>query len=146
LTNLGDATPLDYGGYFVFGDETGIYPPEAELLEPPDDDTDPDAQHARWTVYRVVLEPCTDRDGVLSDNPAHPELPAWFADSLSDIARSMDYPVARLRADLCGAAEIGRAHAYRAIASYHGWENFDSYPLTLTRAETVARLRRHGVK
>ena len=33
VTNLGDASPLDYGGLFVYIDETGVYPPEMERVE-----------------------------------------------------------------------------------------------------------------
>ena len=77
LANIGDVHPIEYGGYFVFVDETGVYPPEAELLISPDSDDAPEG----WVAYRFILDPCTYVDGILSDNHFHPELPAWFADA-----------------------------------------------------------------
>lgn len=38
IANLGDTHPITYGGYFIFIDETGVYPPKAELLQEPSDD------------------------------------------------------------------------------------------------------------
>ena len=42
IANLGDVNPIDYGGYFVYIDTTGVYPPEAELLIAPSDNDDDD--------------------------------------------------------------------------------------------------------
>jgi len=151
IDNLGDASPIDYGGYFVFRDTTGVYEAEAELLESPDDDDSPEG----WTVHRIVLARCTLTDGILSDNPAHPLYPAWFATPeerratrpqdttyLANVARTMDYPLDELTEDLCSADPIDRANAYRAIGDYHGWANLDSYPLTFhNRAEVEARYK-----
>ena len=39
LANLGDANPIDYCGYFVYRDETGVYRDEAEKLISPDEAT-----------------------------------------------------------------------------------------------------------
>jgi len=137
--NLGDVHPLDYGGFFVFEDETGVYPPEAELLIGPVDDE-------QYTVFRFILERCTLINGILSDNKFHPELMAWFGyrdkdrpqdSDLNDVARYADMPnIAEL---LCSESAIDRAHAYRAIGEYHGFGNLDSYPLTLTRVEAQKR-------
>lgn len=38
ITNLGDASPVDHGGAFVYRDKTGVYGVELEHLEPPSDD------------------------------------------------------------------------------------------------------------
>ena len=151
IANLGDVNPLDYGGLFVVVDETGVYPPEMERLEPDSDDED-----CMYTVHRVVLDRCTYINGILSDNPFHPECSAWFAAPesrrdkrpqdtcyLSNVAECMDCTVADLQANLISEEPVVRAHAYRMIADYHGWGNFDSYPLTLTyqkAEERVARL------
>jgi hypothetical protein len=51
VANLGDASPIDHGGYFVFKDKTGVYPCEAEYLEPP-----PDDGGKEWTIHRIVLD------------------------------------------------------------------------------------------
>ena len=32
IAQLGDVNPIDYGGYFIYEDETGVYPPEGEKL------------------------------------------------------------------------------------------------------------------
>jgi hypothetical protein len=152
LANLGDVNPIEYGGYFIFEDGTGVYDPQGEYLEAPDDDT------GTWYVYRFDLDRCTlttsepDHDGstytVLSDNPYHPLHPAWFArkdpkrpqdSGLEDVANFTGQDVAELEAALCSEDVIERAHAYRDIGSYHGFDNLDSYPLTLTRAEVDAR-------
>src|SRR3954468_13143056 len=34
VVNIGDETPLEYGGAFVFVDETGVYSPEMEVYNP----------------------------------------------------------------------------------------------------------------
>jgi len=141
LANLGDAHPLEYGGLFVYEDETGVYPPEMERLERVSDDDD-----SRLEVRRVVLEPCTWKKGVLSDNPYHPGIKAWFADKLQNISASMDYPVKSLRDDLCSKEPLRRASAWRAILDYHGWENGDSYPLILSQREAKERYAKKGVE
>jgi hypothetical protein len=144
LENLGDASPVDYGGYFVYADRTGVYTEEAELLEAPDDDDAPEG----WTVYRVTLDRCKLHNGHLIPYAYDASWPhpvsayvEWFDTNLDDVAASMDYhPVEKLRADLCAANPVRRAHAYRALGDYHGWENFDSDPLTFhDRAEVEAR-------
>lgn len=132
IANLGDVNPIDYGGYFVYRDRTGVYTEEAELLIADCDDS-PDS----WTVYRFPLDRCTLTDGVLSDNGYHPEYPAWFADSLDGVASMIGQDPAELRSDLCSADPLVRARAYQAIGEYHGFENLDSYPLTFTSRSEV---------
>ena len=141
VANLGDKNPIDHGGLFVLIDETGMYPPEMERLEPLIGD--------KWEVRRVVLDPCTwnEATGVLSDNKYHPDHAAWFAQPeserkerpqdttyLQDVCDSMDY---ELIADFCSGDPIRMANAYRAVLDYHGWENGDSYPLEFTSCEEV---------
>lgn len=100
---VGDVNPVDYGGGFIFVDETGVYPPELELIEvdesafsdEPDDEPEFDedgelindfdeleqanSDKGKWTVYRFSLERCTYQNGILSDNKFHPDHAAWFA-------------------------------------------------------------------
>jgi hypothetical protein len=134
LRNLGDASPVDHGGYFVYTDETGVYPPEAEVLVSPDDD-----EGGEWMVYRFPLERCTYIDGILSDNKFHPAKPAWFA-TLADVASSMDTTEDELIEQFTSDDPLKLAEAYRAVGDHHGFENFDSYPLTFTdRAEVEER-------
>jgi hypothetical protein len=114
LANLGDQSlshgNVDHGGYLIYVDETGAYPPEGEYVEAPDD-----------------------------DNPYHPEVAAWFADDLAQVAESAGLEWMTLRNWLCDEAVLDRARAYEAIGNYHGFENLDGYPLTLTRAEADER-------
>ena len=130
VANLGDVNPLDYGGYFVYVDETGVYQPEAELLREYDES---------YTVHRFRLEQCTLTDGILSDNSFHPSHPAWFADSLVSI--KVYGGTEDLIPLLCSADPIQRAIAYQAIGDYHGFENLDSYTITLTRKEVKKRYK-----
>ncbi len=82
LTNIGDATPLEYGGCFLYNDRTGVYAPEMERIELVDESN----PRSKYTIHRVILDRCTFIGGVLSDNKFHPEMSAWFADSLPSIA------------------------------------------------------------
>jgi hypothetical protein len=121
LANLGDANPAEEGGVFVYQDETGVYPPEAEVLEP--------HRRGRWKIYRVVLDKCTFIDGVLSDNKFHTDKPAWFADKVDGVINTCDCP--KIIEWLCGDDVVDRARAYQSLWEYFGLENFDGYPLTL---------------
>lgn len=131
VDNLGDASPLEHGGLFLYTDRTGVYPPEMERVEP--------SIGKRFEVRRVVLAPCTFVNGVLSDNPYHPDHPAWFATDLPGVASSMGCELDELRARFCSTEPRERASAWCDVLDYHGWENGDSYPLELTRKEAEAR-------
>jgi hypothetical protein len=161
VANLGNVNPLEHGGYFVYVDETGVYEAEGELLLAPHED---DCGQCRTTcfndydqciyecechnyqVYRFSLDQCTLIDGILSDNKFHPDEMAWFGyrdkdrpqdSDLNDVAKFADMPdIAEL---LCSKNPVDRAFAYRAIGEYHGLENLDTYPITLSRAEAEER-------
>lgn len=134
LANLGDVSPVDYGGYFVYEDTTGVYDPEVELLVSPDND------EGEWTVYRFGIPRCTLIDGVMSDNEFHPELKAWFADDLAQVAQCFGMTLEELQRNFISDSLVERARAYQAVGIYHGFENFNSYPLTFNcRAEVEAR-------
>jgi hypothetical protein len=153
LDVLGDVNPIDHGGMLVYQDETGVYAPEAVVIVAliKDYEDDPD----RWIVYRFPLERCTYINGVLSDNPFHPEHPAWFATPesrrverpqdttyLSRVADNEGMEIEELIAAFCSADPIERAAAYEAIGSYHGFINLDHDPITdFDRSEMEAR---HG--
>lgn len=141
VAQLGDAHPLDYGGLFVYEDQSGVYPPECAKLVPPED-SEADSPVAKWTEYRFILEPCTFINGILSDNKFHPEHPAWFADSLESVASFIGQSKADLIVALVDGSAKDKAWAWESISEYHGFGNLDSYPLTLTRAEVEARYPR----
>jgi hypothetical protein len=144
LQNLGDADPINFGGYFIFEDTTGVYEPEAEWLEAPDTDD------GTWYVYRFALDrlkmveddrtiylvPDAYRDGW--PHPVH-QYDEWFHDDLAKVAESNGQTLAELRQAFCSDNPLDRAWAYRALGEYHGFENLDSYPLRLTRAEAEER-------
>lgn len=138
IAQLGDASPTEYGGHWVFIDETGVYPPEAEVLFVDEEGDRPNI------AYRYPLEKCYWNDGVLSDNKYHKDHPAWFADDLDMVSRCMDEDHDNMIDSLCNDGQTdrevcNRANAYHSIGSYHGFENFDGYPLQLSQQETESR-------
>lgn len=145
IANLGDASPLDYGGYFVYRDKTGVYEEEAELLLV-DDEQD---ENSTYTVYRIMLERSKLIDGYLvpfryDRTWTHPleRYDEWFHERLNDVASSIGSTKEELERALISADPLVRADAYRAIGDYHGWENLDPSPLTgLTRKDVEERYR-----
>jgi hypothetical protein len=158
VSNLGDASPLDYGGDFLFIDETGVYPPELEHLELADP-TVQDDDKLRYTIHRVVLENCTFVKGVLSDNKFHPDYPVWFArkdpehkarhgydqwSRFCDTAKSVEMTGKQLAKQFCDEDPEQRALAWKLIIDANGWHEFDEYPHTnMTRKEVIERYKEH---
>lgn len=163
VANLGDVNPIEHGAHFVLRDKTGAYDPEAEVADRLDEEN-------RWYVWRYSLPKCTygimdggifkplsapQEDGILSDNRFHPECTAWFAQEesrkserpqdstyLSCIADSFECKIDVLIGMFTSDDIVERALAYKMVADYHGLENFDSYPLVLTKKEISDRYRR----
>lgn len=145
LAQLGDANPIEYGGFFVYCDETGVYPEEAELLISPEEDT------GTWIVYRFVLDRLkrAGEDGQylvpFAYEPTTWKYPVrqydeWFNEDLSRVASFVGQDVEEMRDMLCSGDAVERAFAYRSIGEYHGFLNLDSYPVTFnTREEVEAR-------
>lgn len=133
VMNLGDINPIEHGGKFVLRDKTGRYAPEMEVVEK--------VYHRKneWQVWRFCLEPHTYINGVLSDNPYHPEEPVWYADDIEEVAETFDIEGAELIALLCSDDPEGRARGYEYLWGYHSSDNFDSYPLELDREEVEER-------
>jgi len=140
VANIGDATPIDYGGAFVFRDTTGVYAPELEVLQEPCDDGP-----EKWTVHRFSLETCTYENGVLSDNKFHKDHAAWFAseDDLASLASYTGQDVSQLIELFCSDDPMERAFAWQNVGQYWGYDNLDGYPLTLSRIEVLGRYSRH---
>lgn len=140
IANIGDVNPIDHGGCFVFKDETGVYPPEMENLEAPDDDD------GKWIIHRVILERLKIGQGGKLIDFDHDESKsygheAWFGKSLHRVASFAGSSVEEIRADLCSEDPLRRAQAYRDIYSYHGWVEGDQYPLELSRFEVEKRYK-----
>lgn len=135
MANLGDRSPIEYGGYFVYVDTTGVYPPEAEYLNAPNSDNSPEP----WTLHRFVLEPCTYQNGILSANKFHPDHPVWFADRLDGLAAFIGSTREDLIKEFCSENPIDRAHAWRDVGEYHGFENLDGYPHHYSKRSDLPR-------
>lgn len=133
VANLGDVDPIEHDGFFVYTDRRGIYPPEAEVL------VRLDTEPTSWQTYRFALESCTYIDGVLSDNALHPDTAVWFADRLSDVARSVDMPLPDMLNGFTSEDPIARAWCWRAVGDYFGYENLDSYPVTYRKRSELPR-------
>lgn len=147
IGTVGDVNPLDYDGGFIYEDETGVYPAELEYIARTGKDS--------WKVFRWPLDRC---EAVTVDGktllvpfgfPTRADLPhpitdydEWFNSDLESAAASMSRNVDEFRADLCTENLNMRAAAYLDLALYHGFENFDSYPLTFaSRKELEARYK-----
>lgn len=141
VANYGDANPLDHGGKFLFIDETGVYPPELEIVEPTgSEDSDGDFENYEWEVHRFRLERCTYVNGVLSNNQFHQDHPAWFASDLAGVVSCCDTTVEKLIQQLTSDDPKDRAVAYLDLIGYHGPYEFDQYPLHFDdRKEIEAR-------
>lgn len=159
VANLGEADLEEGAAYLVFRDTTSVYPPEAEYVSALVDERG--EPNGRYAIYRIVLEPHTFVGGVLSDNPSHPDYPAWYAardpehrrrhgydqwTRFCQIADSNDMEPEGLAGWFCSDDPVYRAMAYREMADFHGWFEFDDQPLELTRDEVVERYRRHGLE
>jgi hypothetical protein len=150
VANLGDVNPIDYGGYFVYRDTTGVYPEEAELLLV---DESADGESDTWTVYRFILDRLKQvKTGEaiylvpirFDDSWPHAvsQYDEWFHEDLARVASYTGQTLQELRAAFCSENATDRASAYQAIGDYHGFDNLDSYPLTFkTRAEVEARYK-----
>jgi hypothetical protein len=146
IANIGDADPYEHGGAFVLVDRRGVYPPELILVES-FDSTD------NRQAWNIQLEPLTVIKSVseqtgraedswigLSDNKYHVDKEAWFGDldGLQKVATYIGDNLYSFMRSLLSNDPIDRAIGYRALANYHGIQNFDEYPQTLT--EEKARL------
>lgn len=152
---VGDIHPLDYSGGFVYVDTTGVYPPELEWIEAePDSEqySDYDLTNDKWTVYRFPLDRCElaqvngEPHLVPFGFPARTDLPhpiasyvEWFDERLNDVAITNGASVVDYRHMLTSDSPMGLAMVYMILAQYHGWENFDSDPLTFTNREEIEK-------
>ena len=90
-------------------------------------------------MHQVSLDRCTFINGILSDNPYHPDHPVWFTDKLFNAASCSGISVDQLREALCSDDPLKLASGWEVIYAYFGWNNGDSYPLYLTRGEVSKR-------
>lgn len=142
VAQLGDVNPIKYGGLWVLVDQAGGYQPELEVLEVEEWTITRGKRKGdpayNYTIYRVQLDPVTMMADILSDNPHHPELQAWWAD---DVMGQPEDERDRLILLLCSDDPVQRAHGYMEIASIWSWSEFDHQPLRYAWKE---RLRVHS--
>lgn len=150
IANLGDTNPLDYGGYFIYRDTTGVYSEEGEKLF-----VDENESGDVFTVHRFSLDRLKlvqdEKTGVTYLAPLryeaswpHPlsQYDEWFNKDLNRVADFIGQTVIELREAFCSENPLDRAHAYQAIGDYHGYVNLDSYPLTFnSRTEVEERYK-----
>jgi hypothetical protein len=142
VCTVGDVNPVDYSGGIVQVDETGVYAPECTWIEAGESEDDP------VRVYRFILEPCTFINGILSDNRFHPDKPAWFAKPESErkpgvnsttwlkgLADQFNESVEEFAQHFLSDDIQERAGAWMEVGHYHGFDNLDSYPLTMSPDE-----------
>lgn len=141
FANLGDAGPIEHGGYMVFVDATGVYAPEAEIWDPDDK-----------KLYRIQLDRLCQLHGDLIPRSiwdkyeAGHQLPhpiekyvVWFNDKIESIAESIGTDPAGLRRMFCSIDPGDLAWAYRELYEHEGWENGDGYPVRMSANEMIKR-------
>lgn len=144
IKNLGDRSPLDYGGFFVYRDKTGVYPDEAHaiIVNEPED---------TYSIYRFPLERLKMVEGFLVPYEysfslwPHPveRYDQWFHDKLDSVAIFLDTEPESLEKAFTSDDPLVRADAYRAIGDYFGWEELDHYPdLNVSRRDVEKRYRK----
>lgn len=119
---VGDVNAPEYDGGWILKTQHGY---QVEYVAIPSDDDMKGGEYtssARWTVYRVDLDP-----GV----------PSWG--DIKAVASSSGQSVKELRAAFKSDDPAQRAYAYETWAGHYGWHELDNYPLTLTRAEVEKR-------
>lgn len=152
IANLGDVHPLDYGGYFIYRDTTGVYTEEGEKVFVDDEEN----ENSKYTIYRFGLDRCemVAKDGKTYLVPfgfaSRTDLPyaietydEWFDKRLDEIAQSVEQSIEEMREAFCSADPLIRAFAYEAVGNHFGFDNLDNYPLVLTKAEAEERYTRH---
>jgi hypothetical protein len=169
IRHIGDTLP-DYSGGFIYRDLRGQYPEEIDWIEAPPEGEEFWGENgftraARWTVYRISLDRMTEvpdpgtgkmllvpagmagRDDLPNPLASYEE---WWVKRLPSVASTCGEPVESLRAGFCSQDPFLRFQAYDSVAMTFGWDEFDSYPLSLTLGELNRRYRsefsrmRHG--
>jgi hypothetical protein len=116
---VGDKNFLDHSGGPIYKTESGY---RVDYVEPPSDDDDFESKRARWTVYQIDLDP---------------GLGDWA--DLKGVASYTGVSVQTLKKRMESTNYRELAHVLVDIAGYHGWHEFDQYPLSLTRKEVEER-------
>lgn len=99
-------------------------------------------EHRPWFEDQMHASGRIDVFCVVRDHSAYcPICGHWIMLNLSDAARSVSMSADEVRKLFCADDPRERANAYGIVAGYHGWDNFDSYPLKLTEKQLDERWR-----
>ena len=136
VRNLGDSSFADYGGSLLYRDTTGVYCDELEHYDASDNETGGE-------VYRILVEPVTYVNGILSDNKFHLDYPVWWSTNgqLGGFLSSINKTKAEFILEICGEDKLQVAVLYDALATHFGWFEFDQYPRTITELEAQERYK-----
>jgi len=125
LGSVGDCNPADYdGGHVIRYSPVG----QSSFVDVEYVQWDSDDDNAAGSLYSGDLR---DRD----ISAAHD----WI--DIAAMSRSLDFDPEDWRKAARG-TYVERARCIEDIASYYGWENIDSYPLRVTRADIRKRYAR----
>jgi hypothetical protein len=114
----------------IFRDTTGVHEAEAEIAK-------------KGKIYRFPLErlKIVSREGTdylvpFTYDPIEclhriGDYVPWFVGDLSVVAQSVGLYLDDLVEALCSRSAGRRLIAYKAVGEYHGWLNFDGYPLSV---------------
>ncbi len=81
-----------------------------------------------FTIHRFDIPQCTFLAGVLSDNEHHPGQPAWFANSVFGVCKTVDKTEKLFIEQICSPDPQTRAYAYQDLTHCFSLSNFDSQP------------------
>jgi len=143
VTNLGDASPIEHGGIFLYKDETGVYPDEIEIIESIEE-----VSPGKVLIYRVCLDQYKMVEEYLVPSGYDDSWPfaacmyqSWFVEDLHSIADTVYRSYQELIDGLCSNDGKQRAMAYQNIAAYWGWADFDDYPQEMTKKKAEKRYK-----
>lgn len=146
LGNLGDASPVEHGGLFVFRDKTGVYTDEVSRW-------DADIHFLyRFPIDRLELwaghlVPYGFTEKSHREGLPHPlnKYYEWFDGDLEAIGNFVGKTARELQAEFISPDPLVRARAYEDVGRYWGFDNFDSYPLHMSERSFEAWLKEHRI-
>lgn len=87
-------------------------------------------EHRPWFEDQMHNSGRMDVHCVVAEHSAYcPTCGRWIMLHLSEAAACFDISADRLRQMFCSPRALVRGEAYSIVAGYHGWMNFDSYPV-----------------
>ena len=129
IANLGDVNFIEYGGFLVLEDKDGDA--FVEVVQ------EPYEGEARWTIYRFDLDKVVrteDEDGCF-----RPPIWCWFKNGVVPACDSCGESPQEFWRLIGSESATDRALAYQILVGYFGPEEFDPYPLKLSKREVTER-------